>query len=102
MMQTGSLILKLFCCPITATANRIFARAKSDYTPKEENELQLHVADVVQILSTENNGWYFGYLHGRMGLFPANCVEIIKFDSRKPNKQPIPHGCVDRADMESN
>ncbi|XP_078657269.1 uncharacterized protein LOC144903175 isoform X4 [Branchiostoma floridae x Branchiostoma belcheri] len=75
----------------SSRGNRIFARAKSDYTPKEENELQLHVADVVQILSTENNGWYFGYLHGRMGLFPANCVEIIKFDSRKPNKQPIPH-----------
>ncbi|XP_066299583.1 uncharacterized protein [Branchiostoma lanceolatum] len=65
---------------------RRFARAKGNYNPQDDNELKLKTNDVVQLLSTENSGWYFGYLDGRLGLIPAHIVEIIQFDNRKRRK----------------
>ena len=49
-----------------------------DYESANEDELTLHVDDVVDILGEDEEGWWKGTLHGTTGVFPSNFVEIFE------------------------
>lgn len=53
------------------------ARARFSYDPKHEDELRLEKDDVIENIEEAEDGWFKGSLKGRVGLFPANFVEVI-------------------------
>ncbi|KAI9318442.1 Peroxin 13, N-terminal region-domain-containing protein [Dichotomocladium elegans] len=62
-----------------------FARATYDFTAENPNELTMKKGDIVAILSKNDavtnqpSQWWRGRLRdGRMGMFPANYVEIVQ------------------------
>ncbi|KAI7882906.1 hypothetical protein K492DRAFT_205764 [Lichtheimia hyalospora FSU 10163] len=71
-----------------------FARATYDFTAESPNELNLKKGDIVAILSkndpvtNQSSQWWRGRLRdGRMGMFPANYVEIVQ---KAPPPTPTP------------
>ena len=70
-----------------------FARALYDFQARDGNELNLSKGDLVAILDRRDpwtgaeTGWWRGRLRdGRMGMFPANYVEIL--ERSKPAASP--------------
>ena len=49
------------------------------YNAENQDELTLREGDIVTVLSkeVEDPGWWKGELHGRIGVFPDNFVQII-------------------------
>ncbi|XP_059056686.1 CD2-associated protein-like [Achroia grisella] len=65
------------------------------YTAVNEDELSLAEGDIVTVVSKEapDRGWWRGELHGRVGLFPDNFVELISSvglepEEKKPDRPP--------------
>ncbi|KAI5703083.1 hypothetical protein M8J75_007466 [Diaphorina citri] len=52
-------------------------RVLFSYTPANADELELHVNDVIDVLSEVEEGWWRGRLRDRTGVFPSNFVEEI-------------------------
>ncbi|XP_023693777.1 vinexin-like isoform X2 [Paramormyrops kingsleyae] len=61
------------------------ARAKFHFQAQSPKELTLQKGDVVYIHRQVDANWYQGEHHGRLGLFPANYVEILP-----PTEKPTP------------
>ncbi|XP_046884321.1 jouberin isoform X2 [Hypomesus transpacificus] len=58
--------------------------AAINYRPHEDDELELHHGDVIQVLFREDQSWWFGRLqNGNEGYFPATFV--TKYS---PNEKP--------------
>ncbi|XP_077994435.1 protein kinase C and casein kinase substrate in neurons protein 1-like [Glandiceps talaboti] len=54
-------------------------RALYDFEPASEDELQLRAGDILtQIGQVHDNGWAYGRLRDKLGLFPANYVESLR------------------------
>ncbi|KAI8508618.1 hypothetical protein Bbelb_137170 [Branchiostoma belcheri] len=53
------------------------ARVVHKYAPQAEDELMLEVDDVLEIVKTDEGGWWVGYLKGKLGLFPFNYVDLL-------------------------
>ncbi|XP_078093900.1 SH3 domain-containing protein 21 isoform X2 [Mustelus asterias] len=53
-----------------------YYKAMFDYIASTEDELSLHMGDVILVLEkdTEEYGWWEGYVDGNQGLFPDNYV----------------------------
>lgn len=47
------------------------------YDAQDTDELSFNADDVIEILSEDASGWWFGRLRGREGMFPGNYVEKI-------------------------
>ncbi|CAG4992079.1 unnamed protein product [Parnassius apollo] len=65
------------------------------YTAVNEDELTLAEGDVVTIVSKDapDRGWWRGELHGRVGLFPDNFVQLLppvtqEIEEKKPDRPP--------------
>lgn len=43
-----------------------------DFTPRESNELEIHMGDVIEVSSTNDCGWWHGRCGKRTGYFPRN------------------------------
>ncbi|XP_075885012.1 myosin IEb [Nelusetta ayraudi] len=52
-------------------------RALYAYDAQDTDELSFNAEDVIEILSEDPSGWWFGRLRGREGMFPGNYVEKI-------------------------
>ncbi|KAM9782579.1 myosin IEb [Neosynchiropus ocellatus] len=52
-------------------------RALYAYDAQDTDELSFNAEDVIEILSEDASGWWFGRLQGREGMFPGNYVEKI-------------------------
>ncbi|XP_041843648.1 myosin IEb [Melanotaenia boesemani] len=52
-------------------------RALYAYDAQDTDELSFNADDIVEILSEDSSGWWFGRLRGREGMFPGNYVEKI-------------------------
>ncbi|XP_053743524.1 myosin IEb [Synchiropus splendidus] len=52
-------------------------RALYAYDAQDTDELSFNAEDVIEILSEDASGWWFGRLRGREGMFPGNYVEKI-------------------------
>ncbi|XP_051060303.1 CD2-associated protein [Phodopus roborovskii] len=49
-----------------------------DYTPQNEDELELAVGDVIDINEEVEEGWWSGTLNNKLGLFPSNFVKELE------------------------
>lgn len=65
------------------------------YTAVNEDELTLAEGDIVTVVSKEapDRGWWRGELHGRVGLFPDNFVQLLPSvalepEDKKPDRPP--------------
>ncbi|XP_067456347.1 myosin IEb [Thunnus thynnus] len=47
------------------------------YDAQDTDELSFNTDDVIEILTEDPSGWWFGRLRGREGMFPGNYVEKI-------------------------
>nr|XP_020516135.2 unconventional myosin-Ie-like [Labrus bergylta] len=47
------------------------------YDAQDTDELSFNADDVIEILTEDPSGWWFGRLRGREGMFPGNYVEKI-------------------------
>ncbi|XP_033022421.1 nostrin isoform X1 [Lacerta agilis] len=48
-----------------------------DYHAEREDELCLNKGDVIEIHQKEEDGWWYGSLNGKIGIFPATYVEEL-------------------------
>ncbi|CAH1244209.1 HMCN1 [Branchiostoma lanceolatum] len=64
---------------------RCRAQVISSYYPPGDGGLHLEVGEVVEILHTGRDGWWYGYRRGRVGIFPAWCVQVID----EPEPEPV-------------
>ncbi|XP_021570940.1 vinexin [Carlito syrichta] len=65
------------------------ARLKFDFQAQSPKELTLQKGDIVYIHKEVDKNWLEGEHHGRMGIFPANYVEVLPADEiPKPIKPP--------------
>ncbi|XP_072835262.2 vinexin [Pogona vitticeps] len=68
------------------------ARLKFDFQAESPKELTLQKGDIVYIHKEVDRNWLEGEHHGRVGIFPANYVEILPpTEIPKPIKSPIIH-----------
>uniref|UniRef100_A0A8C9YFE6 Osteoclast-stimulating factor 1 n=1 Tax=Sander lucioperca TaxID=283035 RepID=A0A8C9YFE6_SANLU len=52
-------------------------RALYAYDAQDTDELSFNADDIIDILTQDPSGWWFGRLRGREGMFPGNYVEKI-------------------------
>ncbi|CAN9514415.1 unnamed protein product [Ophioblennius macclurei] len=52
-------------------------RAMYAYDAQDTDELSFNADDVIELLSEDPSGWWFGRLRGKEGMFPGNYVEKI-------------------------
>ncbi|BES87934.1 Variant SH3 domain [Nesidiocoris tenuis] len=57
------------------------------YKPMNEDELELHVDDIIDIISEVEEGWWKGKLNNRIGVFPSNFVEEISNNGTREASQ---------------
>ncbi|XP_048369226.1 vinexin-like isoform X2 [Sphaerodactylus townsendi] len=66
------------------------ARLKFDFQAESSKELTLQKGDIVYIHKEVDRNWLEGEHHGRVGIFPANYVEVLPpTEIPKPIKSPI-------------
>ncbi|XP_063377116.1 uncharacterized protein LOC134664418 isoform X3 [Cydia fagiglandana] len=70
-------------------AERIVARALYAFNGQTQRELSFRKGDLIHVRRQIDNNWYEGELHGRIGLFPYNYVEILKGDVAQSPKKPV-------------
>ena len=47
-----------------------------DFEIDQDDELPFNAGDKVEVLKTEDGGWWYGRCNGREGLFPVDYVNI--------------------------
>ncbi|CAB3978106.1 SH3 domain-containing kinase-binding 1-like [Paramuricea clavata] len=73
--------------PKAASKGKERAVVEFEYEGEQNDELTLHVGDVVTILEKDvNEGWSKGELNGKIGLFPDNFVKLLP--PEQPKKEP--------------
>ena len=60
------------------TAAEKKAKVTFDYEAQDDDELTLHVGDVIDFMCEVEEGWWRGKLNGRVGVFPSNFVELLE------------------------
>lgn len=53
------------------------AKVTFEYEAHDEDELTLHVGEVIEVICEVEDGWWRGNLNGTIGLLPSNFVELI-------------------------
>ncbi|XP_048478848.1 uncharacterized protein LOC105393136 isoform X6 [Plutella xylostella] len=69
-------------------ADRTAARALYAFNGQTPRELSFKKGDFINVRRQIDSNWYEGELHGRIGLFPYNYVEILKGDVAQSAKKP--------------
>jgi len=52
-------------------------RALFDFVAQEDNELSFSRGDLVKVTDTTDQHWWNGKIHDRVGMFPANYIQVI-------------------------
>ncbi|XP_037550364.1 SH3 domain-containing kinase-binding protein 1 [Nematolebias whitei] len=60
-------------------------KAAFSYAPQHEDELELKVGDVIEIITEVEEGWWEGYLNGKIGMFPSNFTKEFQTESDTPS-----------------
>ena len=64
-------------------------RVTFDYERENDDELTLHVGDIITDVDQQDGGWWEGTLNSNRGVFPDNFVEVIA-KSVPPQRPPDP------------
>ncbi|CAH2071398.1 unnamed protein product, partial [Iphiclides podalirius] len=70
-------------------AEKLIARALYAFNGQTTRELSFKKGDLINIRRQIDSNWYEGEVHGRIGLFPYNYVEILKGDYAHSPKKPV-------------
>ncbi|XP_078495064.1 E3 ubiquitin-protein ligase SH3RF3 [Ciona intestinalis] len=79
-----------------STQSRPHARAIHNYDSHVPSDLAFKKGDIIMLIKKIDDNWMSGECHGKMGVFPANYVEIIH---PLPTERPY---CVALYDFESS
>lgn len=74
----------LFLMHILSDTSGPRCTALFDYEGEEEDELTFSQGDVIALLEVIGQEWGRGQIHGRIGIFPLNFVEVVE-----PLPQPV-------------
>ena len=55
----------------------VFARVLYDFAGEDADELPLREGQKVRVTRQHESGWWTGEINGRVGMFPANYVELL-------------------------
>ncbi|KAH9635474.1 hypothetical protein HF086_015474 [Spodoptera exigua] len=69
-------------------AEKVIAKALYTFNGQTPRELSFRKGELIHVRRQIDNNWYEGELHGRIGLFPYNYVEIQKGDVVQTPKKP--------------
>ena len=70
----------------TATEERY--KVKFDYLPENDDELALHVGDIVFVTDKNvSDGWWQGSSNGKSGVFPNNFLEETPIADAAPKEK---------------
>ncbi|KAJ8727671.1 hypothetical protein PYW07_001790 [Mythimna separata] len=69
-------------------AEKVIAKALYTFNGQTPRELSFRKGEMIHVRRQIDNNWYEGELHGRIGLFPYNYVEIQKGDVVQAPKKP--------------
>ena len=53
------------------------AKVTFEYEADDEDELTLHVGDLIDVIYEVEDGWWYGNLNGTTGHLPSNFVELV-------------------------
>ncbi|KAM3967317.1 LOW QUALITY PROTEIN: cbl-associated protein [Aphomia sociella] len=70
-------------------AEKIIARALYAFNGQTSRELSFRKGDLINVRRQIDANWYEGEVHGRIGLFPYNYVEIMKGEVAQSPKKPV-------------
>ncbi|XP_068631276.1 uncharacterized protein [Battus philenor] len=70
-------------------AEKLVARALYAFNGQTTRELSFKKGDMINVRRQIDSNWYEGEVHGRIGLFPYNYVEILKGDYVNSPKKPV-------------
>ncbi|XP_050664255.1 sorbin and SH3 domain-containing protein 1 isoform X10 [Leptidea sinapis] len=74
-------------------AEKIVARALYTFNGQTSRELSFKKGELIHVRRQIDNNWYEGEIHGKVGLFPYNYVELLKGDvTQTPKKQTMIEG----------
>ena len=62
------------------------AKVAFDYEAQDGDELTLHVGEIVDFMEEVEEGWWKGRLHGKVGVFPSNFVELVEEKDVTPSQ----------------
>lgn len=65
----------------------LHCKAMFDYSSDVPDDLSFHAGDVIKVKKKISEEWFEGEINGRVGMFPAAYVEIVK-DMPKEKAQP--------------
>ncbi|XP_072939592.1 uncharacterized protein CAP isoform X9 [Epargyreus clarus] len=68
--------------------DRSVARALYAFNGQTSRELSFRKGDLINVRRQIDSNWYEGEVHGRIGLFPYNYVELLKGDVAQTPKKP--------------
>ncbi|CAB3238898.1 unnamed protein product [Arctia plantaginis] len=69
-------------------AEKVIAKALYTFSGQTSRELSFRKGEMIHVRRQIDANWYEGELHGRIGLFPYNYVEIQKGDTLPTAKKP--------------
>lgn len=70
----------------TTTKRLVSVKAQWEFDATAENQLTIKPGDIVQVISTDPSGWYWGERDGKKGLFPANRTVIHEIEQENYKK----------------
>nr|XP_049694820.1 uncharacterized protein LOC110378155 isoform X4 [Helicoverpa armigera] len=73
-------------------AEKVIAKALYTFNGQTPRELSFRKGEMIHVRRQIDNNWYEGELHGRIGLFPYNYVEIQKGTVQAPKKPAVVEG----------
>lgn len=62
---------------VTPTAPKPSCKALYDFEPLNPGELGFKEGEVIEITRRIDENWFEGTIHGRVGIFPTNYVEVL-------------------------
>ncbi|XP_046962988.1 repetitive organellar protein-like isoform X4 [Vanessa cardui] len=68
-------------------AEKIIAKALYTFNGQTARELSFRKGDIINVRKQIDSNWYEGEVHGKIGLFPYNYVELLKGDGLQTLKK---------------